>query len=131
MVHDVWIGDIVKQAILGLDFLKANMFHLDLDNGMMNSNGAVELRCHEEVDAGCFRVVAGNTIILPPQTESIIKGRIRGTTPADSNWIIEAVATKVPKFIVGEVLACQQDGLVPIRVMNLATNPRKIKKGTD
>lgn len=130
-MHDVWVGDIAEDAILGLDFMKRYSCQLYLERGVICINGDnFELAYNEDIRTGCCRIVAKNMAVIPPKAGAILQALLCGCATDEGSWIIEPIRINVPKVVVGKVLTCCKDGLVPVRVMNLANRPRKIKKGT-
>ena len=59
-----------------------------------------------------------------------MKGSIRGTKPVNGYCAIEPCKHNVPDILVGKVLANLDNRCVPVRVLNIADKPRKIKRGT-
>lgn len=130
-IHDVWIGDISEDVILGLDFMKAHRCQVDLEHSSMCVNGeCIDLICSGSNDAQVFRIVLNSTVVIPARTEVVVQGCVNGLKHLDDCCIIEPNEQKVPGILVGKVLAKMERGCVPVRVLNVADRPRKIKKGS-
>ena len=130
-IHDVWIGDITDDVILGLDFLTLHHCQLDLEHSSICVDGEyVSVLCSGKRDAECYRVVVSNTVVIPPRTEVVVKGSISGTRPVKGYCTIEPCKNDVPGVLVGKVLASLDNRCIPVRVLNIADRERKIKRGT-
>ena len=129
-IHDVWIGDITEDVILGLDFMTLHRCQLDLEHSSICVGGEyVSLLYNGKRDAECYRVVVSTAVTIPPRTEVIVKGSVRGTKSVKGYCTIEPCKHNVPDVLVGKVLANLDNCFVPVRVLNIADKPRKIKRG--
>ena len=119
-VHDVWIGDISEDVILGLDFMKLHRCQVDLEYSTFCVNGEyVNLVCDGKNELQCFRIVSNSNVVIPSRSEIIIKGLVRGPKPA-KDCVIEACEQKIHDVLVGNVLATVDNGCVPVRVLNVS-----------
>ena len=126
----VWIGDVTEDVILGLDFMTLHRCQLDLEHSSICVGGEyVSLLYNGKRDAKCYRVVVSTAVIIPPRTEVIVKGSVRGTKSVKGYCTIEPCKHNVPDVLVGKVLANLDNCCVPVRVLNIADKPRKIKRG--
>ena len=130
-IHDIWIGDITEEVILGFGFMTLHRCQLDLEHSSICVGGeCVSLLCNGKRDAECYLIVVSTALSNPPRTEVIVKGSIRGTKPMNGYCAIEPYKHNVPDILVGKVLAKLDNRCVPVRVLNIADKPEKIKRGT-
>ena len=130
-VHDVWIGDITEDTILGLDFMKLHCCQVDLQHlSFCISDENVDLKTSSSIEAHCFRIVSKDTVVIPPQTEVVIDGLIQSSRSVHEYCTVEPCKQNVPDIHVGKVLAKTDRRSLPVRLLNLASSPRKIKKRT-
>ncbi len=74
-ITEVIVADIDMDAILGLDFLKANDCQLDISTNTLKIKGQdCELNLTGKI--GCYRVTVSETIELPARSEMIIEGKV-------------------------------------------------------
>ena len=82
----------------------------------------------------CFRAILEETVDLPPHAESIIPVRAEGLSHIGEKWgILEPVVETsyaADGLMIGRTLVNLREPSVPVRVMNLGDNPRRIKKGS-
>ena len=73
-VHDVWVAEITDQCILGLDFLAANDYHINIGGTYLTiGNGEIPLSRPKELKEECR---LQENIAVPPRSELIIPGRL-------------------------------------------------------
>ncbi len=134
---EMWIADIHDQCILGLDFLQPYGCHVNL------RDGALTLR-EEEIPlkkpslatkALCCKAVLQEGVGLPPLSEAVVSVAIE--CPHDnSRWAVleplEQSAAGFPSdgLLIGRTLVDLHQKHIPLRLMNLSTEPRNIRKGT-
>ena len=126
-IHDVWIGDISENVILGLT--------TSLSTGLEYSSICVGGECvsllyNGKRDAECYRIVVSTAVSIPPRIELIVKGSICGTKQVNGYCAIEPCKHNVPDILVEKVLAKLDNRCVPVRGLNIADKPRKMKRGT-
>ena len=114
-------GDLLVDAILGLDFIERHHCVIDCENkvlkfprvnlsvGMQNDGNAVESQ-----QSGTARLVTTQKVIVPPESEMEIM--LKPTDSKDSIagvWMVE----NNPKMPHG-VIVCPNNGLIPVRILN-------------
>ncbi|MCU7806226.1 MAG: RNA-directed DNA polymerase, partial [Candidatus Thiodiazotropha sp. (ex Lucinoma borealis)] len=80
-----------------------------------------------------FRVSASETVVIPPFSEAIIKGNIKGDMSHIQQVIIEPLSPKLAEMglIVGKSVVHTDSGQVPLRVLNPGSEEIKLYKHTD
>jgi hypothetical protein len=75
MVVQALVAQITVDGIIGLDCLRSNAGLIDLQNSMLEVDGRrVSLKYAGKL--GCFRVVAHDKVVMPAQSEMIIRGAV-------------------------------------------------------
>jgi len=75
---------------------------------------------------------APNSVVIPPGTEAVIPARWRAhPTWQGSCGLAELLAGQsTPGLVVGRTLVNTDGPIVPVRVINVSTEPRTIGRGT-
>ena len=123
VMHNVWVADIDVDALLGYDFLQRYNCTIDAGKGEVKVCGLQHDSIDEKHDGG--RVVIAKTIVVPPESESVVAARV-----SDVEWAHEpAVVECNTKFIrrhqimLAKVLVDPFREVVPLRMMNPTDNP--------
>ena len=130
--HDVVVADIKDECILGTDFLTPNRCIVDLKNSVLiiNNEQIPLLRSKEMTIPTCSKVTLDSTIDLPPMTEAVACGRLLGQ-PRNTTWGILEPDTLQPKpldgLLVGRTLVDPYAEKVPVRLLNLTNQPKRIR----
>ena len=75
MVVQALVAQITVDGKVGLDCLRTNAGLIDLQNSMLEVDGRrVSLKYAGKL--GCFRVVAHDNVVMPAQSEMIIRGAV-------------------------------------------------------
>ena len=135
--QQIWVADIQDGCILGMDFLRPHGCLVNLEEDLLRISGEeVPLQRLSPADRiqTCFRVILEETVDLPPHAESIVPVKAEGLPCSDERWGILEPAVEKPYasdgLMIGRTLVNLREPLVPVRVMNLSDNPRRIKKGS-
>jgi hypothetical protein len=78
----------------------------------------------------CFRAILEETVDLPPHAESIIPVRTEGLSHSEKWGILEPAVEKSyasDGLMIGRTLVDLRDPSVPVRVMNLGDNPKRVQ----
>ena len=92
---------------------------------------------HPSVDwvhTPCYRVIAAEEINIQPHTEAVIPAKVINYTGKDEWGIIEpADAESIPGVLIGKVLTLlrKESTVVPVRMVNVTEEKRKVLAGTD
>ena len=133
MVVQALVAQITVDGIIGLDCLRSNAGLIDLQNSMLEVDGRrVNLKYAGKL--GCFRVVAHAKVVMPAQSEMIIRGAVDDSANKltyETDMLVEANETflKKDKALVGRSLV-QASKNVFVRVMNPSTDTQIIYPGT-
>lgn len=129
---DVFVANIHEDGILGLDFLFANDYSLSAKYGL-KLNGK---KCHCITEQSTFvaKVRASEEIIIPADTEVIVKGIInKQKFGADKGLISNDDAGRLSdNVLIAKTLVSVQssdDGCVPVRIYNISHEDIKVKAG--
>lgn len=125
------VADIDIDAILGLDFLKANNCQIDIINNVLKIKGR-QCKLNLTGKLGCYRVTVSERTELPPRTEMMIEGKVDVPIIRKHDLsIIEPTgkAYKLGKGLVAKVLVNANDK-VPLRIINLGDETEKLYPGT-
>ena len=133
MVVQALVAQITVDGIIGLDCLRSNAGLIDLQNSMLEVDGRrVSLKYAGKL--GCFRVVAHDKVVMPAQSEMIIRGAVDDSANKltyETDMLVEANETflKKDKALVGRSLV-QASKNVFVRVMNPSADTQIIYPGT-
>ncbi len=125
--RDMWVADIHDECILGLDFLESQGCLVNLRIGeqeipLKRPGATTSQRC-------CW-VVLLEGVTLPPLAEALVPVKV-DTTDVESRWGILESAGKPhvrDSLLVGRTLVDLEQEQVPLRVMNLSGEPKKLGK---
>ena len=130
----MWIADIHDQCILGLDFLAPQECLVNLkENSLWIGGEEVPLQRLNSQPASppCCRVVLDKTIDLPPHSESLAPVRVEGHLLGCEKWgILESNSSKsIDGVMTGRTLVDLEKSTLPLRILNLTSEEKRIKKG--
>ena len=130
-VTKIIVADIDNDAILGLDFLKANDCQIDITSNTLKIKGR---KCQLNLAGklGCYRVTLSEKLELPSRTEMIIEGKV-DLPPIRKHdlGIIEPTerSFQIGKGLVAKALVHSNDK-VPLRIVNLSNETELLYPGT-
>ena len=130
--HPVVLADIDVPLILGFDFLQRHQGVLDTVGGTLSVKGTTLQCIPENTMPSVFRIGLLRTVVVPPESEIIVPGQVLGT-PAYTQAVIEPMSSFIsrqPDILIGRVLADPSAGCVPLRVMNLSSQPVRMHSKT-
>ena len=125
------VANINSDGLLGMDFLAATGGVLDIGKGHLQIGGET-LRCEKEGDSNhCYRVVATETVVVPPGHEQIIMARSSqfpddhtlGLVEPLEHGLLQSKGLGVARAVVGV------HDVIPVRVMNVHQTSRVVKRG--
>ena len=132
--HEIWVADIYDECILGMDFLQKYECLVDLKKKILQiGNEEVPLvKGRRPSTPTCCRVVSETAVTLPPQSEVVIPAKVQESNPKFSWGIIQSdsSARLNQPVLVCRALVDVEHPTVPVRVMNLSSEPQNIRKGT-
>ena len=130
------IGTLVipHQRILGLDFLEHHGCQVDLKQGiLLIAEEEVPLQQpRKDAEPSCCRVIAQDTVNLSPRSETIVPACLvdfKGGT----RWGVLSPGPEqccLDDLLIGKTLVDLEQERVPVRVLNLSDQPRKLKSGS-
>ncbi len=131
-VQEFWIAEITDKCILRLDFLEKHNSTVDLKEGVLHLCGEeVPLQIPgQQTIPTCCRVVSAGCVTLPTHSESVIAATLAGA-PVDVKWGVMEPTRQFPvaDLLVAKTLVTLKNARVPVRVLNLSDEPRKIGNG--
>ena len=128
---EVWVAKVCDPCLIGLDVLTAGGCKIDLGRGVMQLGG-------EELPLGGVstdervELEAPDSVVIPPGAEAVVPARWRAhPTWQGSCGLAELPAGQsTPGLVVGRTLVNTDGPVVPVRVINVSTEPRTIRRGT-
>lgn len=92
-------------------------------------------RPRDGASATCCRVTLGDCVELPPRSEMIVPAKILNP-PSDMKWgvlepALSANSKSLDGLLVGRTLVDIDREELPVRLLNLTNQPRKIKQGME
>jgi hypothetical protein len=74
-LNEAVVADINVDGILGLDFLKSQHAEIDMCNNTITIQGhKIQLNIQGQI--WCYRVTVSETVVLPPQSEIVVNGKV-------------------------------------------------------
>jgi hypothetical protein len=133
MVVQPLVAQITVDGIIGLDCLRSNAGLIDLQNSMLEVDGR-RISLKHAGKLGCFRVVAHDKVVMPAQSEMIIRGAVDDSANKltyETDMLVEANETFLKKdnAIVGRSLV-QASKNVFVGVMNSSSDTQISYPGT-
>ena len=107
-------------AILGLDFLKANSCRLDIENNTLKIKSK-SFKLSLAGKLGCYRVTISDKVVIPARSETIIEGNVSVPIVREKDiGLIEPTDKPLGtgNSLVAKALVCTKDK-VPLRIINL------------
>ena len=134
--HDMIVADIKDECILGTDFLKPHQCVVDLKNSVLpiGSEQVPLLKPSRTTTPTCCKVTLGDSVDLPAMSETVACARVLDR-PSSMVWGVlepdDVTQTKsLDGLLVGRALVDLSAEAVPVRLLNLTDQPRRIKQGT-
>ena len=127
------VANVRADGIIGLDFLRDNDCIIDIVSKRLVV-GKKSFNVHFEGPLGCYRVVASETVSIPPMSEMIIPGVVcvpKGGKVKSFEGIIEPIEEKLETdFPLTARAVVNTSDIVPVRLMNVKPEVRLVHKGT-
>ena len=125
------VNVLTSEGILGLNFLEANDCVLDLARGELCSGGTqISLNAKQlpENSTRHVEVVIPETLTIAAASEI----EVMGTMPlnCEGTWMVGDKPVKKQLVLIARAIVVPQNGLVPLRIINLDYKPTTIYKGT-
>ena len=130
--HEVVVADVEAEGLLGIDFMTKYQCILNFKKGVLEVDGmAIPFR--DESDSMCVcQVKVANNITISPGEELIVPGKLVQRCKQSSCGIVEASENFVANhsILVGRSLVNPSNRLVPVRMMNLGSEPKTLYQDT-
>ena len=130
-VTEIVVADIDMDAILGLDFLKANSCRLDIENNTLKiKSKSCKLSLAGKL--GCYRVTISDKVVIPARSETIIEGNVSVPIVREKDiGLIEPTDKPLGtgNSLVAKALVCTKDK-VPLRIINLDYEEQELFPGS-
>ena len=141
------IQDLAYDVILGRDFLQKFSFKIDFENGVVNfspeadplpfsddhSNSTFEVS-EDSSDNFISSVHASRTFVIPPQSEILVSGKLNSLPNVIGiNGMIAPrsdLSHRYSVFGAAELVRVAEDGTIPVRIVNISSEPVKIYRRT-
>ncbi len=138
MAQEMWIADIQDACILGLDFLQPYGCQVNLKDGALilrEEEIPLKKPSSSKARAVCCKAVLMEGVTLPPLSETVVPVEVE-CPHTSSRWgILEPLEQRTAGYpsdglLVARALVDLHQEHIPLRLMNLSTEPRKIRRGT-
>ena len=129
--HNVVVAEIEAPFVLGYDFQFLNQCLVDVGRTCIYING-LKFKCLLESGMNTiFRITASENVIIPPRTEVVVSGRIKGEKPFNHYLITEPNARFQSNkgVVVAKALVSVNDN-IPIRFANFSNDVKTIQSET-
>ena len=134
VLQQFWIADIHDQCILGLDFLAPQGCLVNLkDNSLWIGDEEVPMQRlnPQPILRPCCRVILERSVDLPPHSESLATVKILGRCADRRCGILEPDGShSIDGVMTGRTLVDLQQPTIPVRILNISDEEKRIKKGT-
>ena len=125
--HRFVVADIVEEIIIGLDFMIAHGFVLDLEQLILRyKNVEISLTSGPQEDVRVNRIAIVDKEEIPANSETLIWAKILGNPGNKTPVIIEPVNDSV---MVARSLGQINQEYVPVRIINPSPKPMVLKAG--
>ncbi|PIK53314.1 hypothetical protein BSL78_09793 [Apostichopus japonicus] len=131
--HTVWVAEIGADAFLGLSFMRKHNYHLNVMKGTLswvglnksNDDGATS-------EISCCRVLVDETVVIAPESEAMILGRISEGVQHWESALVEPAEKFIEKhkLLVAKSLVDPRNSKIPVRVFNPTSEVIKVYEGT-
>ena len=131
--HRMTIADIEVPMILGYDFLYEHDCSISVKDSCLRL-GNKNIKCHLQSQSvnTVFKICLDESITVPPGIEMMVKGKINdenGYLSHTSELVIESKTDSVLEkqgILVAKTLVNANNGFVPLRVINLNSQPQSL-----
>ena len=123
---------LTSQGILGMDFLESNNYILDLADGKLHVHwrkdyiplGPLHVGMQASVQAD---ITVQENFIVGYESEIEIMANI--STFGEGTWLVDDHLHKKPEVLIARAVVSPWQGRIPLRILNLNTEPLTIYKG--
>ena len=129
----MWVASIQEECILGGDFLKREGCVIDYPRQTLRIGDAEIPLLMGGEDSKCLRVILDKAVRVPPFTEMVIPAKVEGDR-ANFRWGTTGPPSLVRRsgdIIVGRTVVHLEKDYIPVRVGNLSSERKKLRKGTE
>lgn len=133
ITHATVIADIESDGLIGLDFMKQNNCEISYGRKTFSINGH-SLKFKEELGGSVScRIKAAQTVVIPPNSESVVQGRVLNARRAGDCAVTVPVSSilQTHGLFPGRVLINPRKGVVPICIANPSDEPIVLYKGVN
>lgn len=132
--HEILVADIQNDGILGIDFLSTNKINVLLSKSCLSvkRNKIPCFHFNKKLKPRVCRIAVSEDIVVPPDTEVIISGKMIDPIINIENGLISAQSNFVNKtgLLLAHAIVKPEHGVIPLRVMNASGEKCSIKKCT-
>ena len=132
--QEVWIADIADPCILGLDFMMTHNCQVDLAGATLKIGTQIVslLRPNDDDSLRSGRVVASETVDIPPRSEYLIYETLEGEV-AELWGSVGPVRNTVSRrdiLVGGTLVDVRSSKGLQVHVMNVSNRVQRVQKGT-
>ena len=130
--HDVLVADLESEGLLGVDFMSKYQCVLNFKKNVLEVDGMVIPFRDENSKMRVCRLKVASTITVSPGEEMVIPGKLVQRGRQDLCGIVEPSETFVENhgMLVGKTLVNPCNKLIPLRIMNLSSEPKILYQDT-
>lgn len=127
------VADLQVEGILGLDMIKRFDMIIDTKHGVLSFQDE-RIPVLYEGKFGCFRVVAKETVSIPPRSELIVPGKVctLDDRQLQSEGIVESKEREeTNRPLTARTFVRPLENIVPVRLLNVDPEPKVVYKNTE
>lgn len=127
------VADLQVEGILGLDMIKRFDMIIDTKHGVLSFQDE-RIPVLYEGKFGCFRVVAKETVSIPPRSELIVPGKMctLDDRKLQSECIVESKEREdTNRPLTARTFVRPLENIVPVRLLNVDPEPKVVYKNTE
>ena len=130
---EVWVASIQEECILGGDFLKREGCVIDYPRQTLRIGDAEIPLLMGGEDSKCLRVILDKAVRVPPFTEMVIPAKVEGDRANFRSGTTgpPSLVRRSGDIIVGRTVVDLEKDYIPVRVGNLSSERKKLRKGTE
>ena len=128
--QQVLIAEIEAPFVLGYDFLHNKQCSLDISKGqLLFPDQSIQCKLESEMPK-IFKIILGQTVEIPANSEMITSGIFSGHVPHFSTAMVEEYAANLAErgILVAKTVINTYNQVVPLRLLNLNSFPTKLYK---
>ena len=126
------LADIANDGIIGYDFLSTNKCNILTSRKCLSMKGEIIQFSEIKEKVTCYRITVAEKVVIPPETEMIVPGKVSGTHGENATGVLEGRPEFIEKsgLVVARSVIDMSGKNVPIRVANFHKESRTMYANT-